>query len=155
MRSNLGACSFTDGVSTEAVAAIYYEKADNTTVPSTNSSIAKSDVDYCGNDALAQTQPIYSITPDPNPPTTQNMVIALERNNTGGDPSEQFTLWYINNSTFRVDYNDPTLLEAKLGQTQFESERNVYDFGTNKTVRIVLINTSQISHPMHLHGHNM
>ena len=159
MRSNLGsgplACSFNDGISTEAVAAVYYEKADNTSVPTTNSTIAQADIDYCGNDALNKTQPFYPITPDPNPEAFQNMVISFKPNNTEGPDTENFNLWYINNSTFRVDYNDPTLLEAKLGETQFESERNVYNFGANKTVRLVIINTFFISHPMHLHGHNM
>lgn len=156
MRSNLGSCSLTDGVSPEAVAAIYYQSADNTTLPTTNSTISQSDLDYCGNDALSKTQPFYPITPDPNPQTTQNFVISFQANNTGAPDSENFNLWHINNSTFRVDYNDPLLLEAKLGKTSFDSERNVYDFGSNKTVRLVLINTAVgVTHPMHLHGHNM
>lgn len=62
----------------------------------------------------------------------------------------------MNNSTFRADYNDPLLLEAKLGHTTFSPESNVYDFGSNKTVRIVLYNYAPTgAHPMHMHGHNM
>lgn len=156
MRANLGSCSLTDGISPEAVAAVYYENANTTAIPTTNSTVSASDIARCSNDDLSSTQPIYSITPDPNPSTTENMVIAFEKNNTGGDASEQYNLWYINNSTFRIDYDDPVLLEAKLGNTEFAPELNVYNFGSNNTVRMVLINTAVgITHPMHLHGHNM
>lgn len=156
MRSNLGGCSLNDGVSPEAVAAIYYEDADTTAIPTTNSTIDPARLDECHNDPLSVTQPFYSITPDPNPATIQDITIAFKPNNTEGPASEQFLLWFINNSTFRIDYNDPVLLEAKLGNTMFPAERNVYNFGSNKTVRIVIQNTAVgISHPMHLHGHNM
>ncbi|KAF1346763.1 Cupredoxin [Delphinella strobiligena] len=136
MRSLIpAACSLPDGIAPQAVAAIYYQDASNSSLPNTTSSIAQSDLDYCGDDALSETQPVYSITPDPNPSFVQNVVISLQANNTGND-AETWDLWHINNSTFRIDYNDP-------------------DFGNNKTVQIVLINTFPTSHPMHLHGHNM
>lgn len=155
MRSLIpSACSLPDGIAPQAVAAIYYQDASNSSLPNTTSTIAQSDLDYCGNDALSDTQPVYSITPDPNPSFVQNVVISLQANNTGND-AETWDLWNINNSTFRVDYNDPVLLEAKLGNTNFSAERNVYDFSNNETVQIVLINTFPTSHPMHLHGHNM
>lgn len=61
----------------------------------------------------------------------------------------------MNNSTFRADYNDPLLLEAKLGKRKFPSESNVYDFGGSKSIRLVVYNYAETGwHPMHLHGHN-
>ena len=62
----------------------------------------------------------------------------------------------MNNSTFRGDYNDPLLLEAKLGKSSFAAESNVYDFGNSKSIRFVVYNyASTGAHPMHMHGHNM
>jgi hypothetical protein len=64
--------------------------------------------------------------------------------------------FYMNNSTFRADYNDPVLLDAKLGKTTFPSDYNVYNFGQSKSIRLVVYNYAQTgAHPMHLHGHNM
>jgi len=63
----------------------------------------------------------------------------------------------VNNSTFRADYNDPVLLDAKLGNTKnFPSEYNVYNFGTSNSIRFVVYNYALTgAHPMHMHGHNM
>lgn len=66
------------------------------------------------------------------------------------------TISWISNITFIADYNDPALLEAKLGNLDFPRERAVYDLGTNATVRIVMTSVGfPASHPMHIHGHNM
>lgn len=63
----------------------------------------------------------------------------------------------MNNSTFRADYNDPILLEAKLGNTKnFSAFANVYNFGSSKSIRFVVYNFATTGvHPMHMHGHNM
>ncbi|GAB7362061.1 hypothetical protein MBLNU230_g2095t1 [Neophaeotheca triangularis] len=155
LRSNLGhsafegGCTLHDGVSPEAVAAIYYPDADDSAVPTTTSTLTDEQIDYCGNDDLATTQPMFPITPDPNPETVQVVDITYESNGT-------HNLFYMNNSTFRADYNDPLLLEAKLGREEFDPFANVYDFGDAKSVRMVLYNHGlQGAHPMHIHGHNM
>ena len=61
-------------------------------------------------------------------------------------------LWYMANRTFRVDYNDPILLEAKLGNLDFPYIRNVHNYGTNNSILFVFENTGNQPHPMHLHG---
>jgi len=153
MRSSISLpCSSNDGVSPNAVAAVYYQHANMTEVPTTNTSVTTAQLDFCGNDDLATTQPYMSLTPSA-PSTTQDIVISYQANTT--DPSTAYNLFYMNNSTFRADYNDPVLLEAKLGNTDFDPEWNVYNFGSNSSVRIVVYNTFAFSgHPMHLHGHN-
>lgn len=79
----------------------------------------------------------------------QRVKITLQSNGT-------HDLFYMNNSTFRANYNDPVLLKAKLGHTTFPEEYNVYNFGESKSIRLVVVNHAQTSaHPMHLHGHNM
>jgi hypothetical protein len=61
----------------------------------------------------------------------------------------------MNNRTERTDYNSPLLpLAAANSLTNLDPEWNVYDFGLNKTVRIVLNTDYVAAHPMHIHGHS-
>ena len=54
-----------------------------------------------------------------------------------------------------TDYgSSPVLLNASEGETSFPDEWNVYDFGFNTSIRLVVRNFFPASHPMHLHGHN-
>lgn len=63
----------------------------------------------------------------------------------------------MNNSSFRADYNAPLLLLAKAGNTSYPNspEWNVYNTGSNGTIRLIVNNPTRAVHPMHLHGHNM
>ncbi|KAL9093271.1 MAG: hypothetical protein Q9165_004012 [Trypethelium subeluteriae] len=148
MRSTIGrdpSCGDNQGVN-EAVAAIYYPSANKTAVPTTSSTVTLPT--FCSNDALTSTVPLYPIAAQ-EPTNTTDLTISAQIN------GSSVTLWYVNNSTFRDDYNDPVLLEAKLGNLTFAPERNVYNFGENKSVRFVVYNTFAFtSHPMHMHGHN-
>lgn len=79
----------------------------------------------------------------------QDLSVELKPNSTG-----HFN-WLVNNQTFRGDYNDALLLEAKLGNLTWEPQWNVYNFKDSKTVRLVVYNHFPLSaHPMHLHGHD-
>ena len=66
-------------------------------------------------------------------------------------------VWTINDSVFKGDYNNPLLLLAKAGNGNYTMnlQRNIYDVGSNATVRVVITNHSPTSHPWHLHGHEM
>ncbi|OCL14289.1 laccase-like multicopper oxidase [Glonium stellatum] len=150
MRSQLGTdrCTLNDGVSPNAVAAVYYEDADTTSVPDSTSDVTAAQLAKCSNDALNQTVPFCSETIDSNPPSVETIDITFASNGTS-------FLWYMNNSSFRGDYNDPVLLETKVGNLTFEKEWNVIDVGTNSSVRVILKNHGLLgAHPMHLHGHN-
>ena len=61
----------------------------------------------------------------------------------------------MNGESFRGNYDIPILLLAKMGNTSYpgDPEWNVYNFGTNSSVRIIMRNKSPLAHPMHLHGH--
>lgn len=50
----------------------------------------------------------------------------------------------------------PLLNLAHSGNTSYpdDPQWNVYNFGQNTSIRIILHNRTPISHPMHLHGHN-
>ncbi|KAK5119983.1 hypothetical protein LTR85_007059 [Meristemomyces frigidus] len=156
MRSTLGTsafvggCTLNDGISPEAVAAIYYQSANTSAIPTTESTVSSSEIENCANDALTTTVPAYGIAP-PTTPTTEEIInITFSSNGT-------HNLFYMNNSTFRADYNDPVLLDAKLGNTNnFPENYNVYNFGTSKSIRFVVYNYAAAGvHPMHMHGHNM
>lgn len=156
MRSTLGpsaltgpGCTLNDGVSPEAVAAIYYQDANNNIVPDTTTSVTQAEILTCTNDPLSETIPYYSITP-PKPETTITLDVTRRSNGT-------HELFFVNNSTFRADYNDPVLIDAKNGQTTFPDEYNVYDLGQSTSIRLIMYNyaAQTTSHPMHIHGHNM
>ena len=83
------------------------------------------------------------------------------------------------NTSFRGDFNNPllgltyeanaassgngsqaanaTYSNATLGfpSYAFDPQRNVYNFGSNQSIRIIFINTLGFNHPMHLHGQTM
>jgi FtsP/CotA-like multicopper oxidase with cupredoxin domain len=148
MRSTLGksafvgGCNLLDGVSPEAVAAIYYQNANTTAVPTTKSAVSDAAINTCANDPLSASVPYYRITPDPKPPVTKELDITFQSNGT-------HNLWFVNNSTFRANYNDPILLEANLGNfDNFKPEYNVINFGDNSSIRIVVYNHALAgSHP--------
>lgn len=101
-------------------------------------------------DPLGVTEPIYPITVK-EPDTQIEIVIASASNSSGN------TLYTMNGETFRANYNEPLLRSAQAGNFTFEDEpkTNVYNFGTNKTIRIILKNTVPFAHPIHVHGQNM
>lgn len=101
----------------------------------------------CKNDDLSKTVPHFPQSVDPNP-SIETITVDLFTNATGHH------VWVMNNVTQYVDYNAPALLQAYEGNFSFpEPDANVYNFGTNKTVRIILNTVYQSVHPMHLHGH--
>lgn len=131
-----------------ALAAIYYDGADTNSVPT--STATNYDDSHCGNDPLDKTIPFFSFPSTPAPATTAKIGITIHTNATG------HLLWYMNESSFRANYNNPILLLANLGNTSypFDPQWNVYNFGNNNSVRIIVENHSGAAHPMHLHGHN-
>ncbi|KAK3676639.1 hypothetical protein LTR78_003414 [Recurvomyces mirabilis] len=130
----------------EVKAAIFYQGADQTKPPTTSAG-PNAYNQYCGNDPLSQTVPAMKL--DPGKPTSSE-VIPLEFK-----PNGTNILWYMANRTFRVNYNDPMLLEAKLGNLNFPYIENVHNYGNNKSLLFVIENTGPQPHPMHVHGHNM
>ncbi|KAI9703721.1 MAG: hypothetical protein M1836_007491 [Candelina mexicana] len=148
MRSTLSAnCTFAD--QPNAVAPIYYEEADTRITPNTT---AQPIVDInCANDDLSKTIPLFAMTPEPNPSTTKVVELNFTTNATGHN------IWTWNGQTHRANFNHPLLLLANDKNFTYpeDPEWNVYDFGGNETIRIVINNIYQAVHPMHLHGHNM
>lgn len=145
MRSNITSCSAAN--QPNAVAAVYYDRADTTKAP-TSKSWPIPDPGTCANDPLAVTKPMFPMAV-PKPTYTHTFNVSLFTNGSG------VTLWRFDNQTARVDYNDPTLLQAATGNLTFDPFANVRNLGTNSSVRMVVVNNSPAAHPIHLHGYNM
>jgi len=104
----------------------------------------------CANDALEQTIPMYHIEPgDPADTMTLNMTV--------GQNASGVWLWYMDDSSFRTDYNQPVLLLAKGGNTSYPDspEWNVVNTNSASSYRFIVNNQTPVPHPMHFHGHNM
>jgi len=142
-------CSANDNISPEAIAAIYYDGADTNSLPNTQSGLSTTDLLNCANDDLSLTQPLCPVDlSNIIPEVTVTIEIDLVNNGTSW-------VWTMNNQTFRGNYNSPVLPQVHGGNMTFDPEWNVFDFGTNSSIRLVLINNiPQGAHPMHLHGHN-
>lgn len=64
-------------------------------------------------------------------------------------------LFFMDGYTFRPDNDQPMLLLARIGNTSYPNpEWNVYNYGFNSSMRIILLNSNPIPHPMHMHGHD-
>ncbi|PVH96463.1 laccase-like multicopper oxidase [Periconia macrospinosa] len=133
----------------EAVAAVYYPGADKTKKPSTETKLSV-DVDTCRNDILSKTVPAFAMKPPAEPAVTQELKVEIKLNETG------HLQVYMNDVSFRANYNFPILPLVHAGNTSYpdDPQWNVYNFGSNSSIRIVIINTSELPHPIHMHGHN-
>ncbi|KAI1205570.1 putative multicopper oxidase [Annulohypoxylon truncatum] len=128
-----------------ANAVIFYENADRTRKPRSQPGLNAYN-NYCGNDPLSRTVPVYPIAPD-EPSVTEILPIELR-------PNGSSNLWFMANRTFRVDYNDPQLLGARDGKFEFPHIQNVHNYGSNSSLRFIIENTGFQPHPVHIHGHN-
>ncbi|KAK1994695.1 multicopper oxidase [Colletotrichum falcatum] len=145
MRSNISSCSLTN--QPFGLAAIYYDKADESKSP-TSHAWDVVDPGTCVNDDLSLTKPLFKMTPA-DVPVTRNLEIKLFRNDSG------IIQWSLGGEDFRGDYNNPTLLQANKGNLTFDAQWNVDNYSNNGSIRVVISNNSPAAHPMHLHGFNM
>ncbi len=130
-----------------AVAVLYYEDAEIGAWPTSSPWEYPSG---CANDPLTSTVPLYSISPGlPAETVTLNMTV--------GQNTSDVWVWYMNDSSFRTDYNQPVLLLAKDGNTSYPDspEWNVINTQSASSYRFVVNNQTPLPHPMHFHGHNM
>ncbi|KAF1812537.1 multicopper oxidase [Eremomyces bilateralis CBS 781.70] len=131
----------------EALAVVYYNRADTEQVPASTAS--RIDTTTCNNDPLMSSVPMFPIVPG-EPSFTQELVLSLAVNQMG-----QFE-WRINNQTFRTNFNKPILDLASQGITSYpdDPQLNVYNYGTNTSVRFIIENNAPAVHPWHLHGYD-
>ncbi|KAI0384307.1 putative multicopper oxidase [Hypomontagnella monticulosa] len=146
LRSNLTSCSITK--QPLALAAIYYEGTETDTMP-TSIPWDVPDPGTCENDDIAITKPSFAMAL-PEPSWTQHMDIGFFTNSSGS------FLWEFGGVAAKVDYNNPTLLQAhSKGGFQFGPNANLIDYGTNSSIRIIVNNPTNSPHPIHVHGLTM
>lgn len=119
-----------------AVAEIHYEHSNPSSPTSTPWPFT--DVARCNNDLLEDTIPFYPVPGIGEPEFTQVLSIKKTVNETGHQ------VWEVNNSSFHGNYNHPLLLLAQEGNVSYphDEEWNVYNFGGNRTVRLIINNES-------------
>lgn len=141
-------CTNGSAVNSEARAIIQYQAASPNAMP--RSSPIPWKPNGCQDDPIDLSVPLWPQTPPSHPSTTQEISIDAVFNETGA------YLFTINNSTFRANYNRPILKLAADGDASYRNvpEGNIYNFGSNETVRMIVYNHAPFVHPMHLHGHN-
>ena len=147
MRSTITLCS--KFKQPNALATIYYPDADQSIQPTSTAQVDKTDP--CAGAPLTDAVPYFKIAPPSSPEETIELDITVGRNTSGN------FLWSVNNSTFRTDYSTPVLPLLMNGTlpTSMPAEWNLLDFGSAKSVRIVVNNKSPVAHPMHIHGYDM
>lgn len=151
MRSVISNCSLAN--QPYGYAMVYYQNANTDFKP--NSTAWTDTTDACANDDLSKMVPYYQITPPGTPAKEVTVDVNFGVNATGS------LVWTMNNSTFRTCYNDPALFRAQELITspnstfEYPDEWNVYDMGEASSIRVIVNNLTPVSHPMHLHGHNM
>jgi FtsP/CotA-like multicopper oxidase with cupredoxin domain len=151
MRSEMGnfasgnGCSFSSGVSTQAVAAVYYDGVDTDSVPTTTTSLTDAQKKKCDGDDLSL---VHSLCPVPLEDDFSVMTFDVGAMNNG-----THNVMHVNGVSFRADMN-VNLLENVIENNQtFAKEWNVYNLDTSKkAVRVVIRNNHVTHHPMHLHG---
>lgn len=147
MRSTISTCS--KAKQPNALALVFYQNANKAISPPSTAQVDTTDP--CSEGTLDVAVPAFSMTPTATPDTTSDIAISIGVNSTG------HFLWYMNNSTFRTDYSSPVLSALQSGNTSssLPTDWNLMDFGSSKSVRIIVSNDSPVAHPMHLHGYDM
>lgn len=99
---------------------------------------------------LETTEPLYPATLPGPPAITAVLNITLQQNETGS------FIFRFNGSGFRGNFNRPVLLLSNLGNNSYpdDPQWNVHNYGTKTSIRLVVYNQQERSHPMHLHGHD-
>ncbi|KAF2183914.1 multicopper oxidase [Zopfia rhizophila CBS 207.26] len=139
-----------------ALAAIYYDNADTNADP--KSTATNYTAVGCVTTTLEETVPLEIAAPPESPSFTQNIDFTLGYNSTG------WLQYFTNNNQFRADYGQSLLLSNQGGSPKSQNTTassfqapalsNLFDFGKNTTVRMVIRNYFISPHPMHLHGHD-
>jgi FtsP/CotA-like multicopper oxidase with cupredoxin domain len=151
MRSEMGnfasgnGCSFTSGVVTEAVAAVYYTGADTDALPTTTTSLTDAQKKKCDGDDISL---VHSLCPAP-----LNEDFSLMTFDVGAMNNGTHNVMHVNGSSFRANMNVNLLENVIEGNLTFAKEWNVYNLDSSKkAVRMIFRNKHVTHHPMHLHG---
>ena len=119
---------------------IAYGDADPSVEP-TSTTTALPPNTSCANDALSLTVPVYA-DPVQDPDVTITITVGPQPDANG------VFRWVMNGVAFKGDPSAPMLLSTITeDSTTYPPERNVYDLGSNNTVRIIVNNIFRAPHP--------
>ncbi|EXJ85419.1 hypothetical protein A1O1_05783 [Capronia coronata CBS 617.96] len=142
---NSPGCGETNGPDGRAI--IYYSGIDPTVAPTSTGAAVPANL-MCANDPLGSTVPAYAIAAA-QADTTITLTIGIATNSTGAFH------WTIDGVSYMGNLDAPILFAGLQAQAaSLPVERQIYNMGTNGTVRIIVINNSPAPHPMHIHGHD-
>lgn len=89
------------------------------------------------------------------PKTVSSAKLSPDEAVTIAQNSNNLFRWYLNNSTFVSEWNDPTLLMVQKGVTAFTAANNLIQLpNPNEWVYLVIHSDLPLAHPIHLHGHD-
>jgi len=137
MRSTIsdgGGC--TGSANPDVMAAIFYDGADTTVAPTSepNESYNETWIESCYNDLLTEEFVPSAAMAVEAPSVVTDIFVDLVENSTG------HFVWELNNRTFHGDYNLPIANQVSKGNLSFPDDWQVFDYGTNSTIRISLYN---------------
>ncbi|APA07387.1 hypothetical protein SS1G_13036 [Sclerotinia sclerotiorum 1980 UF-70] len=70
--------------------------------------------------------------------------------------SNKLFKWYLNNSTFLTEWEDPTLLMVQKEITTFSSTNNLIQLpNAHEWIYLIIHSRIPVPHPIHLHGHDI
>lgn len=126
---------------------VYYPNADKTLLPSSTAQV--DNTDPCAEEPIANFVPAYKSTPG-QPELSHEIDVTINRNATG------HFLWAMNNVTFRANYNQPPLQSIQSGASvaTLPPDTGLFDFGSARSIQLVVNNRSPAPHPFHLHGYD-
>lgn len=88
--------------------------------------------------------------------TVSSAVQNIQEDVSIGESTSGYFLWYLNETTMSVEWDNPTLLQisnSRNGTTSFESDDAVVTLdGTDEWAHIIIQTTLAVPHPIHLHG---
>ncbi|KAB8290400.1 hypothetical protein EYC80_010833 [Monilinia laxa] len=89
------------------------------------------------------------------PKTVSSATLSPEEAVTVAQNSNHLFRWYLNNSTFVTDWEDPTLLMVQKGVNTFTAANNLIELPkANEWVYLIIHSNLPVPHPIHLHGHD-
>ncbi|RIB25609.1 multicopper oxidase [Gigaspora rosea] len=127
-------------------AVVTYDTYKCSTDQAPSSTAWSDDVENCVDLKASDLKP-YKDQKIPNPTKTFTLEIDFRPDENG------VVLAYINNSSYKIDTDNPTIIKVYNGVKQFAPDQNVFMIEKNEIVDIVLINTDGGEHPFHFHGH--
>lgn len=99
-------------------------------------------------------EPVASLVPY-LPKTVSSASKSPEEAVTVAQNSQKLFKWYLNNSTFLSEWEDPTLLMVQNNVTAFGTPDNLVEVpNANEWIYLVIHSALPVPHPIHLHGHD-